>query len=314
MGKTILSITYQDLGDLPDFPDNPHPHHPVNSGNPDPDWGESVFFSFSFSFSFFLKRGTLPLQNSIFWLGVSMTYCLRIADIPTSERPRERLLSQGSKSLATAELIAILLGTGQGPGKLSAVGLGQYILQKLSEHQRDPLAVLRDINPQELMQIPGIGPAKATTILAAVELGKRAFQSRPSERTIIDSPEAAAASLSHELMWQSQERFAVVLLDVKNRLIGTQVITIGTATETLAPPREIFREVIRQGATRLIIAHNHPSGIVEPSQEDINLTRQLLAGAQFLSIPLLDHLILGNGNHLSLRQTSKLWDEYPQED
>lgn len=115
-------------------------------------------------------------------------------------------------------------------------------------------------------------------------------------------------------MWQSQERFAVVLLDVKNRLLGTQVITIGTATETLAHPRDIFREVIRHGATRAIISHNHPSGNLDPSPEDIALTRQLLAGAQFLSIPLLDHLILGNGDYRSLRQTTALWEEYPQGD
>ena len=243
-----------------------------------------------------------------------MTYCLRVADLPTSERPRERLMVHGTKSLATAELIAILLGTGQGPGKLSAVGLGQYILQELSRHQRDPLAALRDVSVQELMQIPGVGPAKATTILAAIELGKRILQSRPLERTVIEDPAVAAAALSNDLMWQAQERFAVLLLDIKHRLIGTQVITIGTATETLAHPRDIFREVIRQGAVRLIVAHNHPSGNVEPSPEDIVLTRQLLAGAQFLGIPLLDHLILGNGDHLSLRQTTTLWNECPQGD
>lgn len=243
-----------------------------------------------------------------------MTYCLRIADLPTTERPRERLLTHGAKILATAELIAILLGTGQGPGKLSAVGLGQYILQELSKHQRDPLVVLRDVSVQELMLIDGIGPAKATTILAAIELGKRTFQSRPLDRTPIESPAAAAAALGQDLMWQAQERFAVLLLDTKNRLIGTQVITIGTATETLAPPREIFREVIRQGATRLVVAHNHPSGNVEPSPQDIDLTRQLLAGAQVLGIPLLDHLILGNGNHQSLREITKLWEEFPQGD
>lgn len=243
-----------------------------------------------------------------------MTYCLRIADLPTTERPRERLIANGPRVLATAELIAILLGTGQGPGKLSAVGLGQYLLQELSKHQRDPLAVLRDVSVQELIQIHGVGPAKATTIVAAVELGKRAFQSRPLDRTPIESPAAAAAALSQDLMWQTQERFAVLLLDVKNRLIGTQVITIGTATETLAPPREIFREVIRQGATRVIVAHNHPSGNVEPSQQDIDLTCQLLAGAQLLGIPLLDHLILGHGNHQSLREITTLWEDYPQGD
>ncbi|MEH2294405.1 RadC family protein [Nostoc sp.] len=243
-----------------------------------------------------------------------MTYCLRIADLPTNERPRERLMTHGAKILATAELIAILLGTGQGPGKLSAVGLGQYILSELGKHQRDPLAVMREVTPAQLMQISGVGPAKATSILAAIELGKRAFQSRPNDGTLIDSPLAAAATLSQDLMWQTQERFAVVLLDVKNRLLGTQVITIGTATETLASPRDIFREVIRQGATRVIVAHNHPSGNLEPSQEDIELTRQLLAGAQLLGIPVLDHLILGNGNHQSLRELTTLWDENPQGD
>ncbi|OLP15737.1 hypothetical protein BST81_24775 [Leptolyngbya sp. 'hensonii'] len=243
-----------------------------------------------------------------------MTYSLKVAELPVSERPRERLLQQGSKSLSTAELIAILLGTGQGAGKLSAIGLGQHILKELSQHQRDPLDVLRDISARELMQIPGIKQAKATTILAAIELGKRVFQSRPLDRTILDSPAAAAAALSHDLMWQPQEKFAVLLLDVKHRLIGTQVITIGTATETLAHPRDIFREVIRQNATRVIIAHNHPSGVIEPSPEDITLTRQLLSAAQLLSIPILDHLILGNGEHRSLRQTTTLWEENPQGD
>jgi DNA repair protein RadC len=243
-----------------------------------------------------------------------MTYSLRVADLPAAERPRERLMTHGAKSLSTAELIAILLGTGQGPGKLSAVGLGQYILQKLGEHQRDSLTVLRDVSVQELMRVPGVGVAKATTIVAAIELGKRVLYSRPPERTVIDDPSVAAAILSNDLMWQTQERFAVLLLDVKHRLVGTQIISMGTATETLAHPRDIFREVIRQGAIRVIVAHNHPSGSVDPSPEDIALTRQLLAGAQILSIPLLDHLILGNGQYCSLRQTTTLWQEFPQGD
>ncbi|MDJ0744013.1 MAG: DNA repair protein RadC [Xenococcaceae cyanobacterium MO_167.B27] len=231
-----------------------------------------------------------------------MTYSLRIADIPPTERPRERLLEIGAKNLTTAELLAILLSTGQGKGKLSAIGLGQHILTQLSQHKRNPLDTLREVRPQELMEIPGIGPAKAATIVAAVELGKRTFQFRPNQRASIDSPTAAAAALSHDLMWQQQERFAVLMLDTKNCLIGTQVITIGTATETLVHPREIFRESIKQGATKLIIAHNHPSGNLQPSQTDIELTQQLLQGAQYLEIPILDHIILGNGNHNSLRQ------------
>jgi DNA repair protein RadC len=243
-----------------------------------------------------------------------MTYNIRITDLPTTERPRERLMAQGAKSLATAELLAILLGTGQGPGKLSAVGLGQLILQTLGAHQREPLSVMRQVSIHELTQISGVGPAKACTILAALELGKRVLASAPTEQTIIDDPAMAAAVLSADLMWQAQERFAIVLLDIKHRLLGTQIISIGTATETLAHPREIFREIIRQGGVRAIIAHNHPSGNLEPSPEDIALTRQLLAGAQLLAIPILDHLILGNGSFTSLRQTTALWQELPQGD
>jgi DNA repair protein RadC len=242
-----------------------------------------------------------------------MTYSLRIADIPLEDRPREKLAEQGATRLSSAELIAILLGTGQGPGKLSAVGLGQYLLQHLSTNQRDPLTHLRQVSLHELTQVSGVGPAKATTILAAIELGKRVYQSRPPERTVVDDPSVAAAALSSDLMWQSQERFATVLLDIKHRILATQVVSIGTATETLAHPREIFREAIRQGATRLIVAHNHPSGSLDPSSEDIQLTRQLLKAANLLGIPLLDHLILGNGNFSSLREVTQLWTEIPQE-
>ena len=239
-----------------------------------------------------------------------MTYSLRVADMPTTERPRERLLAYGAKRLSAAELIAILIGSGQGPGKLSAVGLGHFILQHLGKERLDGdgLAALRDVSAESLIDILGMGPAKATAILAAVELGKRVLKSQPPVMTVVDDPSVAAAYLSHELMWQTQERFAVLLLDVKHRIIGSKVISIGTATETLAHPREIFHEVIKRGATRVIVAHNHPSGALEPSSEDISLTRQLLKGAHFLGIPLLDHLILGNGDFSCIRQGTDLWN------
>ncbi|MEL7331129.1 MAG: DNA repair protein RadC [Cyanobacteria bacterium J06560_2] len=240
-----------------------------------------------------------------------MTYSLRVLDMPSTERPRERLLTYGAKRLSAGELIAILLGTGQGPGKLSAVGLGHFLLQQLGKDQPggDGLSLLRNVSAEELMKTPGVGPAKAATILAALELGKRVLQSQPPTMTIVDDPSVAAAFLGHELMWQTRERFAVLLLDVKHRIIGSEVVSVGTATETLAHPREIFREVIRRGATRIIVAHNHPSGSLEPSTEDISLTRQLLKGSHLLGIPLLDHLILGNGDFASIRQLTDLWSE-----
>jgi len=241
-----------------------------------------------------------------------MSYSLRISDMAESERPRERLLSQGVRYLSTAELIAILLGTGQGPGKLSAVGLGQLILQTIGKDAQDPVASLQNVSAQELMEISGVGPAKATTILAAIELGKRTFYARPPERTEVTDPSVAVAALSQDLMWQPQERFAVLMLDNKNRIIAQKVITIGTATETIAHPRDIFREVLKNGAVKIIVAHNHPSGSTDPSPADLTLTHQLLQGASFLSIPLLDHLILGNGSFKSIRELTTIWQEFPE--
>ncbi|MEO1133212.1 MAG: DNA repair protein RadC [Cyanobacteria bacterium J06639_1] len=243
-----------------------------------------------------------------------MAYSLRIADIPASDRPRERLLASGPRHLANAELLALLLGTGQGAGKLSAVGLGQLILQKLSDRDVDPVGALRHVEVGELTQIEGVGPAKAATILAAIELGRRAFMARPEDRVTIDSPAIAASVLGDELMWAEQEHFGTILLDIKHRLVGRQIVTKGLATETLSHPRETFQAAIRQGACRIIVAHNHPSGTLDPSPEDISLTRQLLQAGQILDIPILDHLILGGGRFCSLRQVTELWEDWPQGD
>jgi DNA repair protein RadC len=239
-----------------------------------------------------------------------MAYSLRISDMSESERPRERLLNHGVKHLASAELLAILLGTGQGSGKLSAVGLGQHILQTIGAGYDDPVASLQSVTAQELMAIDGVGPAKATTILAAIELGNRAFFAKPPDRAEVTDPSVAAAALSQDLMWQEQEKLAILMLDSRNRIITKQVLTIGTATETLAHPRDIFRAALKAGAVKLIVAHNHPSGNTEPSAEDITLTRQLLESAVILGLPLLDHLILGNGNFTSMHETTSIWPKF----
>jgi DNA repair protein RadC len=114
-------------------------------------------------------------------------------------------------------------------------------------------------------------------------------------------------------MWESQEKFAVLFLDVKHRYLAKKIISVGTQTETLAHPREIFREALQHRAVRILVAHNHPSGALEPSSEDIDLTRQLLQSAQIMGIPILDHLILGEGQFVSLRQVTTLWSEFTQE-
>ena len=234
-------------------------------------------------------------------------YSLKIADIPSGDRPRERLLAHGANHLSSAELLALLLNTGQGAGKLSAVGLGQLILSHLSHNNGDPLARLRGLEAGELTQINGVGPAKAATILAAIELGRRVFLSRPEERTTIESPDVAAAAFSGDLMWAEQEHFGVLLLDIKHRVIGQFIATKGTATETLSHPRETFKAAVRQGASSILVAHNHPSGSLDPSEADISLTKQLLEASSILDIPLVDHLILGGGSFVSLRETTALW-------
>jgi DNA repair protein RadC len=114
-------------------------------------------------------------------------------------------------------------------------------------------------------------------------------------------------------MWETEERFAVLMLNVRHQFLAKRVITIGTQTETLAHPRDIFGEALRHRAVRIIVAHNHPSGALEPSPDDLALTKQLLQCGRLLCVPVLDHLILGDGRFQSLRQTTSLWQECPQE-
>lgn len=241
-------------------------------------------------------------------------YTLRIQDMPEGERPRERLFHLGPKSLSTAELIAVVLGLGQGSPGLSSVGLGQHLLGVLRDDDIDALVKLQSISAEELLEIQGIGPAKAATLVAALELGKRVFHRRPTTGTVLDDPRVAAEALAEHLMWETQEHFAVVCLNIKHQLLSTKVLTKGTASETLAHPKDVFAAALRRNAARIIVAHNHPSGALSPSRDDIALTRQLLQAANIIGIPLLDHLILGGGDYRSLRQTTTLWQEEPQDE
>jgi DNA repair protein RadC len=180
-------------------------------------------------------------------------------------------------------------------------------MSALSTHGQDPFDKLRNISLAELQQIPGVGPVKAAQLVAAIQLGKRILQAPVRTGQLIDDPALAADALSPELMWAPREKFALLVLDIKHRLLATAVISTGTATETTAHPREIFSEVYKLGGQRCILAHNHPSGSLEPSPEDINLTKQLLNAQEYVGITILDHIILGQGGYISMRQTTSLW-------
>lgn len=269
-----------------------------------------------------METGQTPHQCSLFVEGVQHALAdeqmpAAIASVRSAHcdasvvQLRNKLIEQGVTALSNRELIELLLRTGTRITGQSTTDLATAVLQ-LGEERRpgSSLVALRHISSTELQRVSGIGEVKAATILAALELGKRAFIDAPPRNTLIESPEQASAALASHLMWEVQERFAVLHLDVKNRLLRTEVITVGTATETLAHPRDIFRSAVQQGDTvRLIVAHNHPSGSLDPSNEDIALTKQLIQSSRILGIPIMDHLILGEGKFLSLKATSGLWNE-----
>jgi DNA repair protein RadC len=240
---------------------------------------------------------------------IARSAALRVKELPVSERPRERLLQQGASTLSNAELLAILLGTGNGYLGLSSVDLGQVILQQLSQSGAAVERSLQQVSVQSLTQIAGVGEAKATAIVAAIELGRRVWSVSPRMGESIDDPALASQVLAADLMYQSEERFAVLFLDIKHRLMGKQVVSIGTISETYAAPTEVFREAIRIAAPRIIVAHNHPSGDITPSPDDCKLTEQLIQAGELLQVKVLDHLVLGDGTFHSLRQSSLLWNE-----
>lgn len=214
-----------------------------------------------------------------------------------------KLTFDNVKALSDSDLISALLGR----------PVGDDVLAALAMTSQTALERLRTASSYELEQIRGIGAISAQRLLCAIELGKRVSYQAPQHKEVIDDSSKIANALSPFLMGQEKEHFAIAVLDIRHRLLGIKVITVGTATETLAHPREIFREVIRHGGQRCIVAHNHPSGNLKPSPEDLALTRKLLQAAQTLAMPLLDHLILGVNDYQSLRETTNLWDETPQD-
>lgn len=155
--------------------------------------------------------------------------------------------------------------------------------------------------------LPRLTPKRLEKLQAALELGRQLYVEETPLGEVVDTPEAAAAVFNC-IAWEPTEQFAIACLDVKHRLLSLDVIASGTATETLAHPREIFGTLLRSGATRAIVAHNHPSGSTEPSSEDISLTKQLLEASKVMGLPILDHLVVSRGIHTSMRQGfADLW-------
>lgn len=206
----------------------------------------------------------------------------------------------GARGLTDAELIAILLRTGT--TEKSALDIAGEMTADGGLYNR--LAGITRLS--ELMHIKGLGQAKAATVLAALEIGRRLASARPLERVHIGSPQEGADFLMPRLRYATREQFIAVMLNSKNRVIATEIISEGTLTASVVHAREVFAPALLHHAAAVIVAHNHPSGDPRPSNEDRQVTDMLADSGKVLGIPLLDHLIIGDGEYYSFQEYGAL--------
>lgn len=219
----------------------------------------------------------------------------RIKDLQVLERPRERLAKLGASVLSTAELLAILLRVGV-EGE-NAVQVGQRLL-----HDFNGLAGLQRASYTEICAQHGIGEAKAAQIKAAIDLGRRLASQSACDRPVIHSPEDAADLVQYEMGALDQEQLRVILLNTRNHVLGIKTIYQGSLNSSQVRVGELFRPAIRENAAAVIIIHNHPSGDPSPSPDDIAITKAIIEAGRLLDIQVLDHLIIGQGQFISLNR------------
>jgi DNA repair protein RadC len=222
----------------------------------------------------------------------------RVKDIGSTTQftVRDRLLAVGARGLSTVELVACLMGEDE-------AATAPWFAQIAGSH----VSGLRHLDTAEVLG--QLSPSRTAKLIAAVELGHRTWAGSLGAMSDLSNPELVARELGC-IAYAEQEHFAVLLLDIKNRLISKQIVSRGTLDETIAHPRDVFRAAVRHNAANIIVAHNHPSGNTDPSQEDLRLTQILIDCGKTLQIPVLDHVIVGQGNFTSLRRVTGLWGSY----
>ena len=217
-----------------------------------------------------------------------------IKDMPIQERPRERLMRLGAKSLSTYELIAIVFRFGY--QEQSALDIAKTLLAGL-----DHLGELRNKTISEIATIRGIGTTKAISLLAAIELGERVLQAK-TEEIAIASPHDVFSLLCYDVKDLEQEVLIALFLDVKTNLIAKKRIFIGGLNQSLIHPREVFKYAVKYSAYSIILVHNHPSGDPTPSPQDIDVTKRFMEAGKMLQIELLDHIIIAKDKYLSIKE------------
>lgn len=223
-----------------------------------------------------------------------------IKEIPLNDRPREKMAANGAAVLTDAELIAILLRTGT--AEKSAIDIASEMTADGGLYKR--LAGITRLN--ELTNIKGLGQAKAATVLAALEIGRRIASAKPIEKIHLSCPQDVADFLMPRLRYAAKEQFVVILLNSKNKVIGTEVVSEGSLSSSIVHPREVYAPAMLHHAAAIMVAHNHPSGDPKPSFEDEEVTRMLSRSGKVLGIPMIDHVIIGDGNYYSFLENEAL--------
>lgn len=217
---------------------------------------------------------------------------------PEDERPRERLMMHGPSTLSDAQLLAIIIRNGR-EGR-TAVDLGRELLERFGS-----LAGIEQAGTKEICAVEGIGPAKAAEIKAAIELGRRYQRPNLAGATICSSQDVAAY-YRPRMKDLKKEIFSCALLDIRNKIIRDEVVSVGSLSASIVHPRDTFKAAVRESAAAVIFIHNHPSGEIKPSQEDILLTRRLVQAGEVLGIQVLDHIIIGDGDHFSFKDNGMI--------
>jgi DNA repair protein RadC len=221
---------------------------------------------------------------------------MRVSDLPADERPRERMLRLGPQALNNAELLAILLRTGVRGRNAIEIATDMLVDQR-------GLRGLASLDFPALLAQTGLGDAKATTIAAAFELGRRVtVESDGDNRPTVTSPVDIARHLQREMELLAQEELRLLVLDTKHRLLASRTLYRGSVNSAPARVAEVFREAVRLNATAIAVAHNHPSGDPTPSADDIRFTTAVVDAGALIGIDVLDHVVFGNGRYISMRE------------
>lgn len=225
---------------------------------------------------------------------------LAITEWNESERPREKFMEHGAHALTKAELLAILIGSGS-PRETSV-----DLMRRILKDHGDSLQALGRMSLQELISYKGIGEAKAITIMAACELGKRRMMEQAQEKTHITDSHDLYHYFRPRMMDLNVEQCHLLLLDNKNQVLGYEVVSTGGMTNSIVDPRVVLRQALLASATSIAICHNHPSGHVKPSREDDNLTHRMSEACQAIGLRFVDHIVLGDGDYYSYFDNGKI--------